>query len=105
MKKAFIVQIDVPSGVFVQDVREYIEQAVISHCGGLNPSDPLFELDRSSVEVITASTPFKRREQRNRIAESIFANAAAMPVKGPIQVLAKLCIQAADALIMELDRE
>lgn len=37
MKRQFMVNIDVPKGVTIKDVRQYIFDAVSSYCGALQP--------------------------------------------------------------------
>lgn len=51
MKQRFVVEVDIPSGVSVQEMKDYIFGEVRAGIGGLPPEDPLFHLDRTSVKV------------------------------------------------------
>ena len=60
MKKKFSVEVVIPEGASVAEMKSYIEDAVTSWAGSLRPAggfgqhdpgDPLFYLDRSKVKV------------------------------------------------------
>lgn len=51
MKAKFIVEIDIPRGMSVDQMRKYITTAVVCDCGGYAPEDPIYHLDRESVKV------------------------------------------------------
>ena len=46
------VRIRVPSNASVSTVMEYVRDAMSSHKGGLNPQDPLFNIDPNYIDVI-----------------------------------------------------
>lgn len=50
-KKQFIVTIDMPYGAWPSEAQKYVRDAVKCHCGGLDPKDRMFWLDRSKVTV------------------------------------------------------
>ena len=50
-RKSFKVTLDVPEGVSIAEMRDYIETAVRTWCGGGCPDDPIFQLDGDSVKV------------------------------------------------------
>ncbi len=50
-RQLFLVAFDVPRGATVAEVENYVENAVRAHCGGLDPAEPMFDLDRGSVAV------------------------------------------------------
>lgn len=52
----FIIEVRLPDGVGVNDMKRYISNAVKVDCGSLSPKDPLFNLDRPSVKVYSATT-------------------------------------------------
>lgn len=45
------VQIELPRGVSVDRAVGYTVDALASHCGGLDPQDPMFALNRESIGV------------------------------------------------------
>lgn len=47
----FRVTIEAPRGSTKQQCEGYVRAAVQSHCGGLDPADPMFELNRDCVRV------------------------------------------------------
>lgn len=48
MKQTYIVELEMPTGATVEDMRQYIKDAI---CGGMGLEDPRFHLKRSSVKV------------------------------------------------------
>jgi hypothetical protein len=48
---SYIVSVVLPEGVNAKMMREYIQSAVASWRGGLDPEDPLFELDGRLASV------------------------------------------------------
>lgn len=60
-KMRFVVELNLPPGVSVADMRRYIEDEVKANVGQLHPDDPLFRLDRNSVEVRTAAAVAKQK--------------------------------------------
>lgn len=54
--RCFVVTLDMPSGVSVNAMKDYIRSWVASGKGSLHPADPLFHLDGDSVRV-TAHIP------------------------------------------------
>lgn len=51
MRVFFEVSLEMPNGATKAEVREYILTEVMAGCGGLNPVNPMFDLDRASVSV------------------------------------------------------
>lgn len=51
----FEVQVEMPRGVDLLRMKEYIEESVQSNVGMLHPDDPLFHLERKKVKVKTIS--------------------------------------------------
>lgn len=51
MKVRFIVEVELPHRVTLEEMRQYIEDEVKAGVGQLHPADPLFDLDRDSVKV------------------------------------------------------
>lgn len=49
---SFLVTMDLPRGATVADAKKYLEDEIKAACGGLNPMEPLFNLDRNSVRVM-----------------------------------------------------
>ena len=49
MKKKFIIELDLPTGVSVADMKAYIEEAVRADKGQLHPDHPIRGLDGNSV--------------------------------------------------------
>jgi hypothetical protein len=54
---AFRVEFDLPPGATAAEAGEYIEGEVRAGCGGLDPRDPMFHLDRESVRVAAIPRP------------------------------------------------
>ena len=52
-RHAFVVHVDIPPGVTVERMRQYIEDEIKANIGRLPPEDPLFHMDRESVVVRT----------------------------------------------------
>jgi hypothetical protein len=48
-KRTFVVQLIVPLNISDNEMSAYIEDAIKIHKGSLDPTDPIFELDRKSV--------------------------------------------------------
>jgi len=48
----FKVVLTQPPGTSMSVVREYVQDAIISHAGGMDPKDPIFNLDRDSIRVL-----------------------------------------------------
>jgi hypothetical protein len=51
MRARFLVSLDLPSGVSLEQMRQYIEDEIKTNIGRLPPDEPLFDLDRDSVKV------------------------------------------------------
>ena len=49
--KPFKVEIEMPPGVTVSEMKQYIEEAVQGWCGGLRPESPLCDIERDHVRV------------------------------------------------------
>lgn len=62
----FRVRLKVPEGATVDDVRDYIEDAVACWKGSRCPDDPIFDLDGDSVRVrrIYRTEAVKAHERR-----------------------------------------
>lgn len=45
------VRLAVPAGANAPMIQNYVRDAIRTHCGGLDPKDEMFELDRASVTV------------------------------------------------------
>ena len=54
---SFLVTLDLPDGVTPAELAEYIDDAVCSWCKGQDPEDPIFDLDRESVNVALVKEP------------------------------------------------
>jgi hypothetical protein len=52
----FEVRVNLPDGVTSSQMKQYILESVQSMCGCLSPDDPLFELDRKNVKVVSLGT-------------------------------------------------
>jgi len=52
MKMSFLVELEIPAGVSVEDACAYVKNAVATECGSFNPQNPLFHLDRRSVRAV-----------------------------------------------------
>jgi hypothetical protein len=61
-RQRFIVTLAIPEGATPHDVGELIADAVASWPGSLPPHDPLFDLDRDSIEVEIGRRANQRRE-------------------------------------------
>lgn len=49
---AFQVSVDLPDGVTIEEMRQYIEEAVSTWCGSFDAqNDPLFDLNRHTIAV------------------------------------------------------
>ena len=59
MKKKFVVTLEMPEGVTISEMKEYINEAVALWCKSYNPQEPLFDLNRNKVKVTS-----KRKERR-----------------------------------------
>ena len=53
MRRAFKVTLDMPRGVKVGEMTDYILDAVQTWKGQLHPDDPLFDLDYEAVKVVS----------------------------------------------------
>ena len=53
MKRAFQVTLEMPRGVKVGEMSDYILDAVQTWKGQLHPDDPLFDLDYETVRVVS----------------------------------------------------
>lgn len=51
MKARFLLEIDVPNGASLIELRDYITEEVKVGCGSRRPEDPIFNLDRDSVKL------------------------------------------------------
>lgn len=58
MKRTFTVTVEMPSGVTIKEMKQYINDAVRNWAGGYDPELPIFDLDRSSIKV--KHTPKKK---------------------------------------------
>ena len=50
-RQIYIVMLACPPGVSSERMRQYIEDEIKANVGALPPEDPLFHLDRDTVEV------------------------------------------------------
>ncbi len=50
-----LIKLTAPPGSNAHMVANYVREAVKSHCGGLDPQDEMFELDRNTVRVSLVS--------------------------------------------------
>lgn len=62
MKRSFIVTLEVPSGVTLEEMKEYIKNEVKCNVGSRSPEDPIFYLDKNSVTVKTVAKKKKKTE-------------------------------------------
>ena len=51
MRRSFKVSVEMPEDVSVDEMQQYIAQAVGGWCKGCDPDSPIFELDRDTVVV------------------------------------------------------
>lgn len=51
MKKHFLVTVEIPNGVSVRDMQNYIRDAIQMWKGQEHPDDPIFNLDWDTVKV------------------------------------------------------
>jgi hypothetical protein len=51
MKRKFVVTVEMPPWATVRDMTNYIRDAVQTCRGGLDPEDPVFDLDPEKVKV------------------------------------------------------
>lgn len=63
MKKSFVVSLEIPDGVSVTEMREYIRDAVGWWCKGTNPEYPIFDLDANKVRVKVLKTDSRKRDR------------------------------------------
>jgi hypothetical protein len=56
-KRAFIVTLEIPEGCTVEEIRQYIDEAVSLWAKSTDPDEPLFELDGEKVKVRPMSEP------------------------------------------------
>ncbi len=69
MRTKFIVSVEIPLGATEADMKGYIEDAVSTWAGSLNPhDDPLFDLDRDKVKV-TKFRKFNRQKSIPQVTE------------------------------------
>lgn len=52
-KRKFTVEVEIPEGCTVTEMKEYIRLAVRCWAGGMDPEDPIYDLDKDSVKVST----------------------------------------------------
>jgi len=57
MFKEFKVRVEMPEDVYIADMREYIQVAVESWKGSLNPEEGLFWMDADKVKVTQLYSP------------------------------------------------
>jgi hypothetical protein len=60
VKRQFLVTIDMPPDADVTEATEYIEEAVMCWRGGMDPQEPMADLDARSVLV----KPLPRTKKR-----------------------------------------
>lgn len=51
MKRIFLVSFEVPPHATVEEMEAYVESAVRCFCGGMDPREPMFNLEKDSVTV------------------------------------------------------
>lgn len=54
-KHKFIVEIEIPEGVNITEMKRYIAKAVACECGLLYPEEPLFYTNIKSIKVVHAT--------------------------------------------------
>lgn len=54
-KHKFIVEVEIPEGCNITEMKYYIHQSVILMCRSFHPDDSLFELNPESVKVVHAT--------------------------------------------------
>ena len=64
MRRMFMVQVEMPEGATVEDMRAYIWDAVATWKGQLHPDEPIFDLDSDKVRVL--SIPATTREVKTK---------------------------------------
>lgn len=67
MKVSYIVTLELPADVGIEEGAAYIRDEVRAGCGGRSPDDPLFHLNRDSVKVKRCG---KRSTRRKRLTEA-----------------------------------
>lgn len=70
MKVNFLVSVELPDGVDISEMRDYVLDAVTTMVGSYPLDDPMFDLDRESVVVVTVNEEKDRRE-RERLLEML----------------------------------
>lgn len=55
----FRVKLAVPTGSNIQALTEYVRDALKSHRGGLDPQDPLFEVNEPTVSLLKRETIYE----------------------------------------------
>ena len=50
-RSAFLITVDIPEGCTTKEMKDYIEEAVTTWHGSMDPEHPLFNLDGDSVRV------------------------------------------------------
>ena len=54
-KHKFIIEIEIPDGVNITEMKNYIHNAISCDCGLLQQMDPLTDLNQKSIKVIHAT--------------------------------------------------
>lgn len=57
MQRKFTVTVEMPEGVKVAEMADYIEDAVATHKGCMDPDEAIFGLDGTSVKVRPVPKP------------------------------------------------
>lgn len=70
MKVNFLVSVELPDGVDISEMRDYVLDAVTTMVGSYPLDDPMFDLDCESVVVVTVNEEKDRRE-RERLLEML----------------------------------
>lgn len=80
MNRAFIVSPDMPRGVTVPEMQEYINSAVRVWKGQLFPEEPLYNLDRDSIHVTAVKQRRKVNDTRVFISHQVSPSGRWQPV-------------------------
>lgn len=55
MQKKFIIELDMPPGVSIKRMKTYLKNATSTYCGSLHHKDEIFNLDKDTIKVSTAT--------------------------------------------------
>lgn len=65
MRREFVVSLEMPWGVTVPEMEQYIEVAVGTWHGGMDPDAPIFDLDGDTVRCHRIAKKRKKKESED----------------------------------------